>query len=308
MPDEVNEGTAPEAVATDPAVAEAPPTDFREFVKWRATGELPEPKAAAAVEEPPATTEPESAPDSTQETEDEEETAEAGESPPKRPGSRQRKIDKLTRDNEELRRQLEARTATPAEPAKPAQPEGKPKLENFDTLEDHVEAIADWKIEQREKKRAEAEAQQKAQEAHDRLQADWSKRAKAAAKAHDDFQEVTDSVQAPDAPGVRAARQAMLEDEAGAEILYHLGKHPEELKRIAGLSPVSAIREIGKLSALLTKASVPENGKPRVSSAPKPPPALTRPAKTSSDDPTDPNVALDWRRWSKAREAQLKDR
>src|SRR6185436_1228163 len=103
------------------------------------------------------------------------------------------------------------------------------------------EALTDWKLDQREKTRAEAEAKR----AHDIAEREafetWAKREKAAKKAHDDYEEVLDSVKFnPADPGVPAARQAMLESELGAEILYHLAKQPAELKRIAALSPVSA--------------------------------------------------------------------
>ena len=98
------------------------------------------------------------------------------------------------------------------------------------------------------------------------------------------------------------ARLAMLESESGAEILYHLAKQPAELKRIAALSPVSAVREIGKLEAALTKSSsAPENGTPRITGAPKPPPPTGRPSKTSSDTPEEAAKRGDFRAYAKLR-------
>jgi hypothetical protein len=309
MPDEVNQDASTENT-TETGVTEAP-TDYREYVKWRETGELPDPKAAAAeTQEPPAKTAPDPAPDKTQEAEDEEETDTGEGNQPKRPGSRQRRIDKLIRENEELRSQLQgkpAEPARPAEPAKPAQPPGKPKLEDFQTLEDYQEALTDWKLDARDQKKRDDDAQQKAQDQRAASQADWVKRQDVARKQHDDYDEVTARLsKVPDSPGSFAAADAIVDDENGAELAYYLGKHPEEVKRIAGLSPVSAIREIGKLSATLSPSPATENGKPKISSAPKPPPSLTRPAKTSSDDINDPDVQRDWKRWNKAREAQLK--
>jgi hypothetical protein len=100
----------------------------------------------------------------------------------------------------------------------------------------------------------------------------------------------------------------MLEDEHGAELLYHLAKHPKELERIAGLSPASAVLAIGRLSAAFDKSPVPENGKPRITGAPKPPPPSGRAGKVASDDPSDPDLQHDFKRWAKAREAQIKGR
>ena len=109
-----------------------------------------------------------------------------------------------------------------------------------------------------------------------------------------------------------AARQAMLEDDAGGEILYHLATHPEELERIAQMQPVSAIREIGRLSATLASPPSPAAGKekPKISSAPRPPAPLSRPsAGTTKKDIFDAEFArTDYVGWSKAREAQLKGR
>ena len=100
----------------------------------------------------------------------------------------------------------------------------------------------------------------------------------------------------------------MLESEHGAEILYHLAKHPAELKRIAALSPVSAVREVGKLEAALAKPSAPENGTPKITGAPKPPPPTGRPSKTTTDSLDDPEVIKDYPKWEKLREAQLQRR
>jgi len=312
MPEEVAPGTVPENAT--PTEESGIPTDFREYVRWRNTGELPEkqPSAAAAEEEPSqAKTEPNSETVDQQEPAEEEED-EAGDetAQTKRPGARQRRIDRLTKELDELRQQVEQqRQQQPPEKkaAAPAEPAGKPKLANFETLEAYQEALTDWKLDQREQKSQQEAANKKAQEAAEQLQRDWSAREKAARKAHPDYDNVIDTVEAPTGPGVLAARQAMLEDEAGAEILYYLGKNPAELKRIAALSPIGAVKEIGKLSAILGKSSqVPVNGKPAVSTAPRPPSPVSRLGKTTTDSIDDPEVQRDYKRWEKARRAQLK--
>ena len=309
------EATLPTGQEQPPAAQEAP-TDYREFVRWR-EGATPSPKepaapaaageGAAPAPEPQAKTEPDSEPEDSQDTEEDDDT----DGPKRRSDSRTRKIDRLTRENAELRGRLSAleeRKPHAEEPGKkqPKAPaEGEPQLDDYDSLQAYQSALTDWKLDEREKARAARQAEQEAIEAHEKLQNAWAKKERAAAKVHDDFNDVVDSVSVPKGPGVDAARQAMLEDEHGAEILYYLGKHPEDLKRIAALSPVSAVREIGKLSALVSPAATPENGKPKVTSAPKPPPGSVRPSKAIPESLDDPEVLKDYPRWRRLREAQL---
>ena len=320
----MSEETTPQTAGSTETPEIEAPADFREFVKWRLAGEPPleKPPAAAPVEDQaPAKIDPHSGAEEPVEEEEPEEqpveaTAEAQAETKSRGGSRQRKIDRLTRENEMLRQQLvEAAKPRPAEkpPAtaqpKPADAPGKPRLADFETLEAYQEALTDWKIDKREAKtRAEA-VQAAARTEAEKIQTAWSSSEETARAVHPDYDEVLQSIPAPTGPGVQAARQALLEEEAGAEILYYLGTHLDELKRIAGLQPVAAVKAITRLAITLTPGSPPQpNGKPKVSSAPKPPEPLSRPAGRGKDNIFDPNVAADFTRWERARLAQLKDR
>src|SRR5262245_8942669 len=132
------------------------PTDFRDYNRWRDTGALPQAEEAPGQAKPPATTSesappdgepaesvktaPESEPDDVQETE---------EAQPPRPSSRQRRIDRLTRENAELQRRIQtleqvAKPAAAAEP--PPAPGGRPDLKDYKTLEEYTEALTDWKL------------------------------------------------------------------------------------------------------------------------------------------------------------------
>ena len=311
MPEEVTpSATAEVAPATAPT--DVVPTDFREYVKWRTTGEpAPEtieeaPPAAAEAEAPQAKTVPDSETAEDQEAEEEETDEESSEEEPaghKRPGSRQRKIDRLTREreefareNEELKRRIAEREQPP--PKKESAADGEPQLEQFATLQEYQRALALYFHEQARAEDRKAAAVAAAQEA-------WNGKEKAARKAHGDYDDVIDSFKVPEGPGVMAARHAMLEDPHGAEILYWLGKHKGDVARIASLDPVNAVREIGRLSVMFDSPSVPETAK-RITSAPKLLPPVGRPAKTSSDSIYDEAVQQDFRRWEKARLAQLK--
>src|SRR5215510_6986732 len=291
------------------------PTDFKEFERWRSTGELPtkqeektappaapEESASTEAPEPAATTAPDSEPDDVQE---------AG-SP--RGGSRQRKIDRLIRENSELQQRLRALeqpapAAAPPTPSAPPPVAGgppRPDLNDYKTLEDYTEALTEWKLDQREERRKADEAQRAAEAIRKAEQAGWTAKEQAAQKAHPDYQELIESTPIPQGPGVMAARQALLEDEHGAEILYWLAKNPVELKLVASLSPARAILYIGKLAAAYGSPA-PENPKPKVSSAPRPPSPISHGTVKSAPDVNDEDFARrDFRGWNRVREAQLK--
>jgi hypothetical protein len=294
------------------------PTDFREYNRWRSTGELPtrpeettappaapEESASTEAPEPAATTAPDSEPDDVQE---------AG-SP--RGGSRQRKIDRLIRENSELQQRLRAleQTAPAAAPSTQGAPPPaaggtpRPDLNDYKTLEDYTEALTEWKLDQREERRRAEEAERAAEAARKSEQDSWTAKEQAAQKAHPDYQELIESTPIPQGPGVLAARQALLEEEHGAELLYWLAKNPTELKRIAALSPAGAILAIGKLSAAYASPAPenPKNPKPKVSSAFRPPSPIAHGTVKTAPDVNDEDFARrDFRGWERARVTQLK--
>jgi hypothetical protein len=300
--------------------AAAPPEtdDYADYAAWRAAQE-----AAAAdhdddtpSEAPAAKPEAESAEEadaSEVSPEGDEEESESDEQPgaeqPKRKGGFQRRIDKLTREKRELEARiaaLEAKLAggagTGAPPgeaehqARPAEAPGKPRPEDFDTYEAYTEALTDWKLEQRERERARQDAERRVFES-------WMERIDAARKAHPDFDEVVDS----DTPVSAAMQQAILESDQGAEIAYWLGKHPEEAERISKLPPIAAIREIGRIEALLSSKKEPSpKPKATITRAPKPVTPVSGGKASLTGDIYDPALAEDYTAWERARRAELK--
>lgn len=90
----------------------------------------------------------------------------------------------------------------------------------------------------------------------------FSRRVAAARERIGDFDTVALN---PDLP-VNAAMAATIACcERGPEIAYHLGSNPELAARIAGLDPLSAARELGRIEAQLATAP-----KRRVTAAPPP--------------------------------------
>ncbi|MGH9395942.1 MAG: hypothetical protein ACRD18_03715 [Terriglobia bacterium] len=144
------------------------------------------PQAPEGTEEKPA---PEEA------TDVEGESAHAGSG---KKGGFQKRIDKLTRRNRELEGRLAqfeqaARVATPQAAPQPAQAvlqSGKPAIESFNTYEEFLEALADWRIDQKEAQRATKAAQNEQSAQFESIEKSYSERAEEAANKYPDWEEV----------------------------------------------------------------------------------------------------------------------
>ena len=297
-----------------------------DYTSWLAERENAE-KAAVepsspetAAEEPaPAETNEETEPEKA-EVEDESEAAEAdeGEGDKKKKGGFQRRIDKLTREREELRKQLEEARKAAEQPAAPkATPEAAddpepvaPKEDDFDSWEEYkakdreyTKELAKWTL--RQEKRAEAAERAKAEaEALAKAEQDKIKsRVEEFKKTTPDYDEVIESfpddIQFPD-----VVVQAIKKTDMTPEVLYALAKDVDLAKRIAGLQdPVAAAMAIGKLeSSLEAKAKTPP-AKKQVTSAPAPPKTVQGKTVPPAPSITDDALASNYSAWVKEREA-----
>lgn len=235
-----------------PVIEEAPRTE-----------ETPE-----TQQEVPEAEKPETAQDSEPETEQERRGR----------GGFTKKIDKLTARNyqlqetnaqlqarlEAIERRLEGKEA----PAKPTLSE-KPTPDKFQTYEEYVEALADWKSEQRVAKALEEREQatsKQAEEARTKETFDtYNKRVSEARGKYEDFDEVVgrDDISIP-----QSVQLAIVEMDNGPEVAYYLGQHPEEAEKLLELSPIKAVMAVGRIAATLNPSSSPE--KRPVSGAPTP--------------------------------------
>lgn len=186
------------------------------------------------------------------------------EQPEKRSQSRfERRLNKVYRryGEEKARADFLEKQLTELRAPKAAQ-EGEPRLEQFDDIEQYAEAKAEWRKGQALK---EYEAKQKTtaqQEQQKKLLTAWEERVEAAGTKYDDFDEVVGEIQ-PNNP----LAVAIMREENGADIAYHLGKNPKEASRIMGLEPIDQVLAIGRLAAKL--ASEPTAAK-QPSKAPPP--------------------------------------
>jgi hypothetical protein len=152
-----------------------------------------------------------------------------------------------------------------------------PNVADFTDAVAYAEALAETKA-------VELVAKRQAEQEVVALRDSYEDRAEAARDKYDDLEQVAYN---PAVPVTKVMAEAVMADELGPEILYHLGSHPSEASRIARLSAVQQAREIGKLSAKL--ASTPPAK--TTSSAPAPiTPVAARNGAAKVVDTTDPRA------------------
>ena len=252
------------------------------------------PKAEEPKEETKAETEQEQQEEAAGDKEDGQDRDESGKFKPK--NATQARIDELTRQKHEAAREAaywrglaETRAAKETTQEKPA---GKPSADQFEDHSEYVEALTDWKLEQKLAER-DARTQEQAKATT------WQERANAAKAEMPDFDEVMASSSAPMSA---AMAEAIKESDIGPKVAYHLAQNPDVAARLANLSPTSAAREIGKLEATLSAAKAPAPA-PRVTTAPRPATPIGS-GRSAEGDPSKMSMA-DYETW---RNAQLKQR
>jgi Asp-tRNA(Asn)/Glu-tRNA(Gln) amidotransferase A subunit family amidase len=215
----------------------------------------------------------------------------------------QKRFNELTRQREEERRRAErletmlheVYTKQQAPPVQP-QAEQPPKQEDFADYDEFLRAAARHEVRQElraerakeEEHRRRYEAQSYEEQQRSRIVGTIEK----AKASHADF----DLVVTPSLPVSHVMLGALSESDHGPDILYYLGKNPQESARIAGLTPYGQVRELGKIEAKISQPKATTNA-----------PAPIKPV--SSRGP----VATDWindenlpaAEWIKRRNKQL---
>jgi hypothetical protein len=174
---------------------------------------------------------------------------------PKR--SARERINELTKRAHEAEREVQR--LREASERKPAESTEKPIPDRFGSYDEYVEALADWKADQRVAesfKRRDAERAQaaEARAAEAKAQA-WHERQSALREDTPDYDAVVGKSSVQVAPHVV---DTLLDSDLGPELVYHLAKHPETVKRINSLSPLAAAREIGRIEATLSNPAAPQ--------------------------------------------------
>lgn len=199
------------------------------------------------------------------------------EKPKNKPGS-QKWRERAERNREEAEHwKAIALSGKPAEAPKPIQTDSShaPSQDQYETHAEWVEALTDWKLENKLKER-------EAREQSTKIQQSWETKKAEARQELPDFDDVIADMDEAPAPVVLAV---MNESAHTAKIAYHLAQHPEDLRRINRLSPPAAALEVARIEARFdTKKESAPATKP-VSKAPRPPSPVNAPSapKPSSD-------------------------
>lgn len=192
---------------------------------------------------------------------------------PKILGEIQDQIKKLHDRQGYLQRQVETRPEPPkpAEPEKPKPTETpKPKQEDFEEYDKYVEALTDWKVDQKIKAQNK-EAQEKEMDGRTaEAEKDFRKKLDEGKERYSDFEEVAMN---PTAPITQAMVQILHECENPADIAYYLGRNTKECAAISNMTPFQAAKAIGKIEAEI-KVELEKNPPP-----PPPPPPEKKPEK-----------------------------
>ena len=151
--------------------------------------------------------------------------------------------------------------------------DGKPEQGNFESYEEYAEALVDWKVSERlqthEAERLESIERDRAAQSRQDAVATHRGRIDAFRETHEDFDAVIEK--AKDLPMSRPMQDSVLNSDSGPALMYHLSQNPEECDRIAGLNPMMAIKEMGKLEARLEDVSTgPSSSGQQLTKAPKP--------------------------------------
>lgn len=182
-----------------------------------------------------------------------------------RRGGFQKKIERLAAENAALRAQLAGNAGNQnAQPQESVNaPQGRPRPEDFQdkTYEEYVEALADWKVEQRLQQREQKQKQETLQESYNRQMNE-------AREAYPDFEEALADYEFELMP--MHAREAILHSDMGAHIAYHIANNPEVGDALSRLSPVQAAIRIGELAAKLKSESSRAKPAAKITKAPPP--------------------------------------
>ena len=172
----------------------------------------------------------------------------------------EKRFSEITKQREEARQEaqrerqarldLEQRLAALEQNRQPEQQavsiDQEPQPSQFSDAFEYAKALAEYSTEKALAERDRQIAQAREQEAQQQIIQSWAQKVQAAKAEMPDFD---DMVASSDVVVNNAVRDAILESDVGPKILYHLAENNDLAKKIAGLSPNAALREIGKLEA-----------------------------------------------------------
>lgn len=132
----------------------------------------------------------------------------------------------------------------------------KPERVNYASDEDYIDSLTDWKIDQRESVGKQQTAHKESIALETKTENMYTEAAKIPGFDRQDFN---------DLPLTPAIVQTIVESDVAPKLMAYMAAHPEDIARIATLSPARQAAELGKLEAKATSIKTT-----RVSNAPDP--------------------------------------
>ena len=175
-----------------------------------------------------------------------------------------------------------------------------PDISDFSDINDFVAAKVEWQLKQSEVKKSQ-ELEQKSQKDHqDEVNRSYNRKV---SKVLDKLPDFNDVMQNAEIALPIPVLEAIKESDMGPEIAYHLATNVDEADRLGKLSPLAAVREIGKIEAKLS-APLSQPKTKQVTQAPEP--IKPTPSQASSTKKTLDEMSTD--EFMAARNAELAKR
>lgn len=142
--------------------------------------------------------------------------------------------------------------APPSAPVQ-QQDDGRPRRAHYADEEQFVDALTDWKLEQRERVAQSQKAREQAENMGKKTADMYAKAEKIDGFDREVFDE---NLTAPIA-------QALVDSDSSERLMHYLSTNPEDMERIAGLSATRQIIELGKIEAKLAAKPPAQSKAPR---------------------------------------------
>lgn len=202
------------------------------------------------------------------------------------------------------RMESEKQTPTKAD-SKAGDLDKEPNQDDFDSVGEYAKALAKYEAAQIRKEARENLKKEEIQTKQSSIQKEYNTKLNEFKKTATDFDEVVSDFAENygDFNASPEVFEALLTSDFGPQIVYEVMKNPSEYERLSKLSPLSVIREIGKMEAKLAAKSELKSQAVK-SKAPAPVNPIGKGSASVSKSIYDPNISFE--EYEKARAQQLK--
>ena len=228
------------------------------------------------------------------EGEDDQSDEDSGKPRKRKRGGFQKKIARLEEEKEYWRQKALETPETKREKGKSSEKKAeddtpkRPDPKDFETYDEYSEALTDWKVEEKLRKRDEdRQTEQKQSEFKAAQQSKVERYEEGIAEAqklHDDFDEVIEDYDGPLTIGMQ---QALLDSDIGPQVAYYIAQHPKVGEKMAKMSILQINKEVAKIEARLERQQGDDEGAADKKTTKAPPPIT--PAKGTSKNKKSPD-------------------